>query len=64
MKNIIIGIIWVIYILLCFYGVAWLASYLLPKWVDIIIGFPLSMYLIYKGSIYFSTGLSIKRYEK
>ena len=53
-KNIIIGIIGVIYVLFCFYGINWLASYLLPKWVDILIGFPLSMYLIYKGMLYFN----------
>jgi hypothetical protein len=47
-------IFFVIYILLSFYGVNWLASYLLPKWIDILIGFPLSMYLIYKGMIYFN----------
>jgi hypothetical protein len=53
-KDVIIGVIGVVYILFCFYGINWLSSYLLPKWVDIMIGFPLSMYLIYKGTVYFA----------
>ena len=31
-----------------FYGVNNMSHKILPKWIDILIGFPLSMYLIYK----------------
>lgn len=45
--------IFVIYVFFCFYGVPRIAAYLLPKWVGILIGVPLSFFLIYKGAIFY-----------
>ncbi len=56
-KNIIIGIIYVICMLFCFLGINWMSSYFLLKWIDVLIGFPLSMYLIYKVAISFNSNL-------
>lgn len=32
--------------LIIFYGTMWLAFIFLPKWVDVIIGFPLAIFLM------------------
>lgn len=45
-------IIFVIYTFVCFYGANWVAHFILPKWIDIMIGFPLSLFLIYKGAVF------------
>jgi len=47
-------IIFAAYNLACFYGINWAAHHFLPKWVDMIVGFPLSMLAIYWGMIFFS----------
>lgn len=41
-------ITYTVLIFITFYGVNILSHHILPKWWDIIIGFPLSLYLIYK----------------
>ena len=53
-KNIVIIVKTFVYVLFCFYGINWLALYLLPKWVDVLIGFPLSMYFLYKAVLCFN----------
>lgn len=46
-------IIFSIYILICFYGINRLAHHFLPKWIDMLVGLPLSFYLIYVGIIHY-----------
>lgn len=56
-KNIIIGIIYVICMLFCYFGINWMCSYFLDKWIDILIGFPLSLFSIYKVAMSFNNNL-------
>ena len=50
-------VIFVVCIVLCFYGTNHLAHYLLPKWIDMLVGFPLSIYLMYRVSLYYINSL-------
>lgn len=46
-------IVFTIYVFACFYGINWIAHHFLPKWIDILVGFPLSVYAIYRGSLFY-----------
>ena len=39
--------------ILAFYGTNKVAHFLLPKWIDIAVGFPLSMYLLYRVGLWY-----------
>lgn len=57
MKDIIvIALIYIFY----FYGLNHLFHLLLPKWLDMIIGFPLSIYLMYEALEVYSVYLDSK----
>lgn len=34
-----------------FYGIPKLAFWLLPKWIDILVGFPLMIYVVYRVAL-------------
>lgn len=46
-------IIFSLYVFACFYGTNWVAHCFLPKWIDLLVGLPASMFLIYKGIIFY-----------
>lgn len=50
-KILIRGLVFAAISFTIFYGVNWTAHHFLPKWVDILIGFPLSIYLIFKAAM-------------
>jgi hypothetical protein len=43
----------IVYMVVCFYGINWIAHHFLPKWIDILVGFTLSIYAIYKGCLFY-----------
>ena len=46
-------ILFTLYVFVCFYGVNWLSHHFLPKWWDILTVFPLSVYLLYRGGLFY-----------
>ena len=53
-KILFLDVISILVVLFLFHGVNYIAFLILPKWVDVIIGFPLSIYLIYKWLIIYA----------
>jgi hypothetical protein len=39
-------VFYILLVLIIFYGAIWLCFLILPKWIDVIIGFPLAIYLM------------------
>jgi hypothetical protein len=42
-----------IYLAVCFYGINALARVLLPEGIDILVGFPVSVFVMYLGTVYY-----------
>lgn len=42
-----------VYLFISYYGIIWMGHKLLPKYWDILITLPLSLYLMYLGAFYF-----------